>query len=1039
MINSRRLRQFVLTLLALCAPAAIFAQQATGTVSGTLREQGTGRPIPNARVTVVGTSIAVPTRDDGTYTIRGVPAGRQEIRVLALGHAAQKQVVTVAPSGSATLDFSLAAVAVQLEQVVTTATGQERKIEVGNDIPKIAAANITETRPITNITDLLNARAPGVEVLGGTMTGTGQRIRIRGANSLSLNNNPIVIIDGIRMESATGSSSIGIGGSSPSRLSDIDPNQIENIEVVKGPSASTLYGTDAANGVIVITTKRGRVGRAKWNSFIQRGRLTDRNTYPTAYTQFGRSATGARRFGGTCTLVQVSQGICIADSLVAFNLFADKETTPFAPSFQEEYGADVSGGSEALRYFLQASYNDEQGVYRIPLFEQKRLRSLNPTGVIPGDQLRPNALARATFRGNMNLQLSQSADLAVSTAFISSSQRLPQTENNSTGLTSNGYGGPGYRSNGPVSSSTTCPANSIDCGATAVIPPRNGYRFYTPGDIFQESVTQDINRFIGSLTPNWRPASWLTVRGNFGVDFTNRVDADICRNSECANSGDSRLGFKVNNRTNFFQYTTDLSSTAQWHISDALGSKSTAGLQYFRRVFSRNGANASLLPVGATTVTAGAVFNGSESTDFTVTAGVFGEQTFSLNDRLFLTGGFRADNNSSFSDKTSLVVYPKASLSWVISEEPFFPKPSFLNQLRLRTAYGQSGTSLGANDVQQYFGASHVNIADQAQSGVVFSLIGNENLKPERATELEGGVDIDMLDNRATVTLTAYKKRTRDALVSRTLPPSVGISTARFENIGAVSNSGLELGLRAQVIQTSLLGFDANFNYSRNNNKLVSLSGIPPIIGTEVRQFPGYPLNGIWLKPILGFTDLNRDGILTANELVIGDSAVFLGRSTPRFEWTFAPGLDLFSNKVRMTASIDHKGGFILKNSTERIRCQSRNNCRGIQDITAPLFEQARAITVRDHPSSSQAGYWDPGDFTKLRELAVTFTAPKEWASFARSQRMSLTLAGRNLKTWTRFTGIDPEAAAGAEGEIQDPFQAVPPPRIYTLRLNLGF
>src|SRR4051812_1506870 len=419
-----RLRQIVAFAIAVFSPVLAIAQGTTGTVTGVAREEGTGRPIPNARVMVVGTGITVPTRDDGTYVIRAVPSGAQEVRVLALGYVTQKLAVTIPPGGSATLDFTLPVTAIQLEQVVTTATGEQGKNEVGNDIPRIQASNIVETKPVTNITDLLNARAPGVEVLAGAMSGTGQRIRIRGVNSLSLSNDPIVIIDGIRMESSTGSSSIGIGGSNPSRLSDIDPNQIESIEVVKGPSASTLYGTDAANGVLVITTKRGRVGGAKWDTYLQHGRISDHNTYPTAYTLFGHTATGTLRTTalGNCSLPAVSLGTCILDSVASLNLFAEKDLTPLHPAYQEEYGAGVAGGSETLRYFLQGNYAGEQGVYRVPDFDIQRLLARN--GSIPGEQLRPNALTRATFRGNMNLQLSPLADVAVSTAFISSSQRL---------------------------------------------------------------------------------------------------------------------------------------------------------------------------------------------------------------------------------------------------------------------------------------------------------------------------------------------------------------------------------------------------------------------------------------------------------------------------------------------------------------------------------------------------------------------------------------------------------------------------------------
>jgi TonB-linked SusC/RagA family outer membrane protein len=1027
-----RLRQIVSFAIAVFIPALAIAQGTTGTITGTAREEGSGKPIPNARVTIVGTGISVPTRDDGTYIIRGAPAGAREVRVLALGHAAQKLAVTVPADGSATLDFTLAPTAIQLEQVVTTATGPQRKAEVGNDIPRLDAVATVANHPVTNITDLLNARAPGVEVLAGAMAGTGQKIRIRGVNSLSLNNDPIVIIDGIRMESSTGSSSIGIGGSTPSRLSDIDPNQIESIEVVKGPSASTLYGTDAANGVIVITTKRGRVGGARWDTYLQHGRVSDHNTYPTAYTAFGHSPQGALRTTalGNCSLPNISLGTCILDSVLSLNIFAEKDLTPLAPAYEEEYGAGVSGGSETLRYFLQGNYSGEQGVYKVPEFDIPRIMAKNG-GFIPGEQLRPNALTRATFRANVNLQLSPLADIAVSTGFISSSQRLPQTENNTTGLTSSAYGGPGYRTNGFISGTTL---------------QRNGYRAFTPGDMFQENVGQDINRFIGSLSPNWRPLTWLTTRGNFGIDFVNRVDSDICRQGQCSDFGSSRLGFKFNNRTNFFQYTFDASGTAQFNMSDAISSKTTFGAQYFRSIFARNGAGSTNLPPGATTVTAGAVPQADEASTYKVNAGTFMEQTFALRDRLFVTGGFRVDNNSTFGTKTSAAFYPKGSVSWVVSEEPFFPKYAFLNQLRLRTAFGQSGNSPGSNDALPFFVAANANIADQGTAAIIFSAIGNPDLKPERAAEVEAGVDIDMFDNRATVTLTGYKKKTRDALIQRILPPSAGISTSRFENLGSVQNSGFEASLRAQVLQNRWVGVDGLFNYAINNNKLVSLGGVPPIIGADIREVEGYPLFGLWQRRILSFNDINSDGLLTANEIVVSDSSVYIGRTSPHVEMSFTPGLDFWGNKFRFTAQFDHKAGYWIKNSNERIRCNQRLNCSGLANPEAPLWEQARVVALRDHPSRTEGGYWEKGDYTKLREVALTFTAPDEWLQhrFTPGNRLSITLAGRNLKTWTRYTGIDPEAVTApggspANAEVQDGFQAAAPPRYVTLRFNLGF
>ena len=1031
----RNFSQFVLIACVALAPAALDAQQAAGTVTGVVREQGSGHPVENARVLVVGTGIAGTTREDGTYTLVGVPSGARQIRVLALGHSASLRVITVGAGATARADFSLAAVAVQLEQVVTTATGLERKLEVGNDIPRVNAAQIVATRPVTNITDLVNARAPGVQVLAGTMTGTGQRIRIRGQNSLSLSNNPIFIIDGIRMQSSTASSSVdanGNPGSTPSRISDIDPNQIETFEVVKGPSASALYGTDAANGVIVITTKRGRVGSAKWNLFVQHGRIEDRNTYPTAYTVFGHSVTGGqpRRTngssgtGGTCFPADIAFGRCLVDSVTAFNLFANKETTPLARGYEEQYGADVSGGSATLRYFVHGSYSGEQGVYKVPVFDIPRMLTKNG-GFIPGDQLRPNMLTRATVRANMNLQLSPLADIAVSTVFISSAQRLPQTENNTTGLTSNAYGGPGYRTNGFISGTTL---------------PLNGYRAFTPGDMFQRQFKQDVNRFIGSVSPDWRPYSWLTARGNFGIDYTNRVDTELCRQGQCSNFGTARLGFRVNNRTNFFDYTFGVNSTAQFHLTSAITSKTTAGLQYARSVFERNGAEGDILPPGTSTANAGAVQFATETSSYKITAGSFLEQTFALHERLFLTGAFRVDNNSAFGTKASSVLYPKAGLSWVLSDEPFFPKPAFVNQLRMRVAYGQSGTSPGTNDALAYYATSNTLVNDVGTGAVIFSAIGNPNLKPERATELEGGLDIDVFDNRASITLTTYKKLTRDALVLRTLPPSAGVSSSRYENLGSVQNSGFEASVRSQIFQSRPFGFDLNVGWAVNDNKLVTLGDVPPIIGTDIREIPGYPLFGVWRRKLLSYTDINHDGILSANEVVVSDSAMFLGRSFPRSELTVEPGMDFWNNMLRVTAAFDHKGKFMLKNSTERIRCNSRFNCYGLVP-TASLPEQARTVALREDPSRTEGNYFENGAYTKLREVAITFTPPVRWIQhrFIRADRLSITAAARNVKTWSHWAGIDPEQAVGAEQDLQDPFQAVPPPRYYTLRFNFGF
>ncbi|MEO7713060.1 MAG: carboxypeptidase regulatory-like domain-containing protein, partial [Gemmatimonadaceae bacterium] len=355
--SSRALRLVSLLLLAL--PSVALAQ--AGTVTGRITEDKSGRPIESAQVNVVGTTLGAITNTEGRYTLRGVRPGTNQVRVLRVGYAESKKQVEVVTGQPSTADFILSAVAVSLTPVVTTATGeQQRRIEIGNATANIPVAKVVESAPISNANDLLNSRAAGVSVTSGTQTGTGARIRVRGTNSISLNNEPIWIIDGIRMTSANGSFSTATGngasgntgGNNASRIGDINPEDIENIEIVKGPSAATLYGTDAANGVVVVTTKRGRAGAPQWSLFAGGGLIKDRNDYPTAYTLFGTRTDGVSPTAPAfCNLQRVGIGLCAIDSIGALNIFKESDLTPLSNGSQRNIGAQVKGGTESINYF----------------------------------------------------------------------------------------------------------------------------------------------------------------------------------------------------------------------------------------------------------------------------------------------------------------------------------------------------------------------------------------------------------------------------------------------------------------------------------------------------------------------------------------------------------------------------------------------------------------------------------------------------------------------------------------------------------------
>ena len=1034
------LRAF-LVLGGLAGGVRAVARAQQGTVAGRVTDQASGQPLVGARVVLVGTSLIARTNADGRYTVPGAPQGRVTVRASAVGYGAASRVAAVAPGDTAVVDLALGLAPYSLDEVVVTSTGDEARKQVGTSIARIDAAKLVETAPIANVTDLLIAKAAGVDVLPGTVTGAPSRVRIRGTNSLSLTNEPVYFVDGIRVTSQNRSSGIcDVGCAPPSRINDLNPEDFESVEVAKGPAASALYGTDAANGVVVIKTKHGQPGKARWNVYAEQGVIKDNNDYPDAYRGWytnPRTATADSssqpRNGVQCFLSNTARlssdaAYCLQDSVSRFNLFTDPQTTPLGTGHRQQYGVQVSGGSAAVRYYMSGEWEDELGQTKMPSFAVDSLLELRQISAVPDNQLRPNGLRRTSIRANVAASPTSRIDLEGSTTFITSKLRVLPTDNNTTGLLSNALGGPGNKTNG-----------------------RYGYRVFTPNEMFSEALGQDVNRFIGSGTGRWRPTSWLAFRAVGGVDYASRMDTDLCMRDDCVNFATVKTGFKQDDRTTFFQYTLDVNGTASFTLSPTLTSRTTVGAQYFKTKNDLSVALAENLAGGATTVTGGAIPTVRESTTVSATVGAFVEQQFGYKDRLFLNGGLRADDNSAFGRDFKTVYYPKLSVSYVISDEPFFPKLSWINSLRLRAAIGASGVQPGTTDAARFFLSQTASVNAVDIPSLVYSAVGNTALKPERAREYEVGGEATMFNSRAYLELTYYNKRTKDALIARQVPPSAGGPITRFENLGAVVNRGLEALANLRILDKPSFGFDVTVNAAYNTNFIADMGGLPPIVGTTTRQTQGYPINGWWQRPYT-YRDVDGNGVITAcnipdppgcgfpNEVFVADSAVFVGYANPRWEVVYVPGFDLFNKRLRIQGLFDHKSGYYQLNGTERIRCESRLNCDGLLDPNAPLWKQARVVALRETPSRTQWGFIEKATFVRLREASATYELPPAWAQSFRATRASFTLAVRNLWKATGFSGIDPEANyfEGATGIVSN-FQTSPPPTYWTFRLNVGF
>jgi TonB-linked SusC/RagA family outer membrane protein len=1024
----------VVVLLVVLAPVAARAQETT--VTGRVTAAGSNEPLGDARVMVLGSSLAAVTNPEGRYTLRNAPTGTLEIRVLRVGFNEQKKTVTVTRGAQATLDFTMSQAVVQLQEVVTTATGEQRKVELGNALSTISAPQRVEETPVTNIADLLVAKAPGVIMDPPNMTGAAPVIRIRGLNSLSLSNAPIMIVDGVRYFSSSVSG--GVGGTNISLMNNLSPEEIEDIEIVKGPSAATLYGTDAANGVIVVTTRKGKAGSARWSWFAEPGVVDDRNNYPSTYAIWGHNPTTGKI--SRCELATMTPTTCVSDSVTSVNIAKDASVSPIVLGNNTNFGGQVTGGSDAVRYFVSGDHFNEVGPYKMPDFAQSWLVDTTKTA-LRDEWVHPEAFQRVNFRSNLTAAISPQFDLNMSAGFSKTDQRLPQVDNNV-----NGIGGAMYLTYGTNHAGLDYnPVGSLGEGL-------HGYARYTPATMFQFLTEQGNQRITGSADANWRPFNWMQNQATFGIDLVDATFFQLCRFGECPVFGSNRLGTATDNHNNNRAFTGRLVSNSKYNPKTWMNFTTTFGADYLNNEGDNSNARGVTLPPGAQTVGAGATQTASDGQPTaTKTLGVYAQEQLGLRDRMYVIAAVRSDQNSAFGANFQRVFYPKVSLSWLLSDETWFPHVPLMNSFRLRSAYGQSGVQPGATDALRTFSANTVNIASVNTSGLSENALGNPNLKPETSGEFEGGFDTRIWDNKLNLELTYYNKKTKNALISLPIAPSAAPSaTSVRANLGSVENSGFESQITATLYESRRLGWNMTLSASHTSGKVASL-GLDPAgrpnktIGTgQTRDSVGFPVNGLFVRPF-HYTDANHDGIIQASEVTVDTGVVYRGYSYPRDLVSVQNGFDLFNRKLRLNVLLDYKGGFNLFNNTMEFICQQApQSCDEDEVASLPLWRQARSVAqnygtvVNGTKFTTQAGYWENGQFWRLREVSATFDLPQVVANRIRARDANITFGARNLHVWTKYTEVDPESNYST-GDVQTDFITTAPRTYFTFRLNLHY
>ena len=981
------------------APAVV------GVISGRITDAKTTLGIAGVQIAVEGTRIRASTTDSGNYRLLNVRAGTATLTARRLGYAPSSRSVTIADDATVTVDFALEPAPTTLAAVVSTVTGQQERFKVGNAIATIAPDSVMKSAPVTNINDLLNGRAAGLQVyFNGGLTGVSSPIRIRGTNSFTVSNDPIFVIDGVRVESSTGAGG-GIQGLRPGRLADLSPYEIESIDVVKGPSAATLYGSDAANGVIVIRTKRGASGPTQWRFWTERGTQSPAEHFAPMWYAYGTNLqTGAQQ---RCVLSLVASGSCRQDSVVTWNPLEDKATSPLGTGYRQLYGAQTRGGVQNFTYFLSGEATSETGYLRMPDAEQQRLKQQRGVSSLPSDQVRPNFVDLINLRANIGSALGDHAHVQLSNGLLHNKSAIP-------GLSV-------FRSGAQGSGS----------------PPttNGGWKTDRPGDVFALKNTDNTTRYTASVAGDYQPTTWLATRSTVGLDWSSTVFDALQMNGQgpIATIG----GQRQDNRFNITVSSVDLSATADHSVSPALTSRTSVGAQYNRRLEYDVFTTGTTLAPGATTLAGAATTTSSESTIETIVAGMFVEQTFALQERLFLTGAVRFDGGSAFGAAFHTAAYPKASLSWLATDGTRAGWPGWTDNLRLRAAIGASGVQPSAVAARQRDCLASAVVNGLNVTGATLCQLGNAHLKPETQQEIEAGLDAEVLRSRLRLEFTLYNRQSRDAISNLTLAPSAGGLTQPV-NLGSVRNRGIETLINARAVNLPQATLDVSVSANLNQNRLLKLGAGIPVTPTSQNQ-PGYPIFSYWAFKH-SYSDADANGIITANEVTISPTATWMGTLRPQQSVAGNVTLGLLRETLRLSAMADYRGQFVIANFTDVNNCIS-GVCEGLSNPKASLDRQAAVQAIVKNANATSGVVYN-GRFLRLREVSAVYVLPPTVARWFRTRNAQVSLGGRNVGLFlSKYPGFSVESPLNIPAS--DSFNAgdasAPMPRYWLLRLMLDY
>ncbi|MDB4950263.1 MAG: TonB-dependent outer membrane protein SusC/RagA [Gemmatimonadetes bacterium] len=1091
-----KFRWLVAMLIAVAvAPGSLLAQE-PATITGRVTN-ASGNPEAAVLVRIDALNVGTATAADGTYRLV-VPASRvragQQVRLTAsrVGLAPQSRMVTLSPGASLSQNFQLGADVLVLSEIVATgqqtATTRER---LTTAVSTVRAQEIQRARE-PNVVEALAGKAPGVQVTSSSGDpGAGAYIQIRGSASVVGGTQPLFVVDGTPIDNSTnviedqpvgglggnitaGGTGGGTTGTSAwSGASAINPNDIERVEILKGAAATAIYGARGANGVILITTKSGKAGSTRATYSFSFGQDHVTSTVPLQQ-QFGQGSGG-----NTSKTTSFSWGAPIAAGTPVFN----HATELYQNANRFENNATLSGGSERTTYYLSLGRLSQAGVIVGPqAFSRTNVR-LKGTHFFT-DQIQVGGnVAYTRTDGDFVQQGSNTSGIQLGAL------RTPPDFNNlpyidpATGLHRS------YRCNEVVG---VCPGGNP---FSDILSPR-GYDnpFWVANEL---TNTGKAGRAFGNVSLDYTPTSWLRVSYLLGTDYTSDERMALFPKSSSSYSDGAVI------RANFVTDILDsnLTATATGHVGSDLVGSLTVGQNLNQQDFRQNQTNGTTL-INGTEETNFAVTNvGNEFKYRTRTDGYFANGEATFHDMFTVNATARWDGSSTFGGSGKRFFYPGVGASWVFTKLGAFDNLGFLDLGKVRASYGVSGRQPPVfSNVSAYTTGTFI---DGWLTSGLYSIynglegvrsqfrLGNANIRPEKKREFELGTDLAFLNQRVSTGITYYRRKTTDAILSVGLPYSSGYNSI-YDNVAAFDNHGWEATLSVTPVKTSAFNWTMDAQYSQNRSCVTDLHGSESVflngftgstvslVGPDVAGgcqpfgvFYGDDFVRFGRGSVVdeGGHDVDIDATYHgANGVIyVGPNGLplldpqsrVLGDPNPKWLGSLRSTFTLFNN-LTISGLLDVKHGGQIWNGTKGALTyfgthgttaayhgagvtQTYAQFSG-QPVAGPGAQTATLFDQNWYTSDIGSGFTGPsvqfiedGGFVKLRDISLSYTVNRPELKRLGFSTMDLTVSGRNLKTWTNYTGIDPESnlTGQSTGRGLDYFNN-PQTRTFAVSVNLS-